>query len=164
VSGGASARLLRAELTVFVAPHAAVMDAAKVMRLLLDHPEASNMSQLKSRFLDITKRIVTFPCGEHASAGDRTMHTDVNLCCIPTTSGTGAEVTPFAVVSDEGVKYPLCSYAMTPQMGACVCACVRVCACVCVCVREERRLTSCSGHRPDVCDAHAKVSGRSAGL
>jgi len=85
------------------------MDAAKVIRLLYEHPELE-LSSLVARFMDIRKRVERFP---H-------LGTKVKLVvCIPTTSGTGAEVTPFAVITDStsGRKYPICSYRMTPDMA-----------------------------------------------
>ena len=84
------------------------LDAAKVMRLLYEHPELK-VTDLVARFLDIRKRIHKFP-----KLGSM-IHTLVE---IPTTSGTGAEMTPFAVISgDDGYKYPVCSYALTPDMA-----------------------------------------------
>lgn len=84
------------------------MDAAKVMWLLYEHPEIV-FSDLKQKFFDVRKRAFTFPVlGELAK-----------LVCIPTTSGTGAEVTPFAVITDteSGKKYPLADYALTPSVA-----------------------------------------------
>lgn len=84
------------------------MDAAKVMRLMYEHPEMT-MSALTARFMDIRKRVIDFPkLGSKVS----------NLICVPTTSGTGAEITPFAVVTgDDGRKYPICDYSLTPEMA-----------------------------------------------
>jgi len=84
------------------------MDAAKVMWLMYEHPEV-NFSDLKEKFFDVRKRAFTFP-----KLGDL-----AKLVCIPTTSGTGAEVTPFAVISDPetGRKYPLADYALTPTVA-----------------------------------------------
>ncbi|MFI6847764.1 bifunctional acetaldehyde-CoA/alcohol dehydrogenase [Kitasatospora sp. NBC_00085] len=84
------------------------MDAAKVMWLMYEHPEV-DFADLKEKFFDIRKRAFTFPdLGEKA-----------RLVCIPTTSGTGAEVTPFAVITDTatGQKYPLADYALTPSVA-----------------------------------------------
>ncbi|WP_033215533.1 bifunctional acetaldehyde-CoA/alcohol dehydrogenase [Kitasatospora phosalacinea] len=84
------------------------MDAAKVMWLLYEHPEVE-FADLKEKFFDIRKRAFTFPdLGEKAK-----------LVCIPTTSGTGSEVTPFAVITDTatGQKYPLADYALTPSVA-----------------------------------------------
>jgi acetaldehyde dehydrogenase / alcohol dehydrogenase len=84
------------------------MDAAKVMWLLYEHPD-TNFADLKEKFIDIRKRAFRFPdLGNLAQ-----------LVCIPTTSGTGAEVTPFAVITDpiSGKKYPLADYALTPTVA-----------------------------------------------
>ena len=84
------------------------MDAAKVMWLLYEHPEIV-FSDLKQKFFDVRKRAFKFPV-----LGDL-----AKLVCIPTTSGTGAEVTPIAVISDPdaGKKYPLADYALTPSVA-----------------------------------------------
>ncbi|KAH0488980.1 MAG: hypothetical protein KVP17_003859 [Porospora cf. gigantea B] len=83
------------------------MDAAKFMWVLYEHPTA-DFHDMALRFLDIVRRVYKFP-----PMGKKAM-----LVCISTTSGTGAEVTPFAVVTDdEGIKYPLADYALTPHMA-----------------------------------------------
>ena len=84
------------------------MDAAKIMWVLYEHPEADFMD-MAMRFVDIRKRIYTFPkMGEKAY-----------FIAIPTSAGTGSEVTPFAVITDEttGVKYPLADYELLPNMA-----------------------------------------------
>lgn len=85
------------------------MDAAKVMWLMYEYKEAS-FDNIAVRFMDIRKRVYDLPEFENAKA---------KLVCIPTTSGTGSEVTPFSVVTDEktGTKYPLADYALTPYMA-----------------------------------------------
>jgi acetaldehyde dehydrogenase/alcohol dehydrogenase len=84
------------------------MDAAKVMWLMYEQPE-TEFEGIAARFMDIRKRVYELP-----SLGQKAM-----MVAIPTTSGTGSEVTPFAVVTDErtGIKYPLADYALTPQMA-----------------------------------------------
>ena len=84
------------------------MDAAKIMWLLYEHPEVK-FEGLALRFMDIRKRIYEFP----------NMGKKAELVAIPTTSGTGSEVTPFSVVTDDrtGFKYPIADYALTPNMA-----------------------------------------------
>ncbi|MEJ6939029.1 bifunctional acetaldehyde-CoA/alcohol dehydrogenase [Proteus mirabilis] len=84
------------------------MDAAKIMWVMYEHPE-THFEELALRFMDIRKRIYKFP----------KMGVKAQMVAITTTSGTGSEVTPFAVVTDDetGQKYPLADYALTPDMA-----------------------------------------------
>ena len=84
------------------------MDAAKIMWVLYEHPEVE-FEDLAMRFMDIRKRVYGFP-----RMGDKAM-----MVSIPTSAGTGSEVTPFAVITDEttGAKYPLADYELTPDMA-----------------------------------------------
>ena len=84
------------------------MDAAKIMWVMYEHPEV-NFHDLAMTFMDIRKRIYKFP-----TMGEKAM-----MVSIATSAGTGSEVTPFAVITDEksGVKYPLADYELTPDMA-----------------------------------------------
>lgn len=94
--------------TIIALGGGSAMDAAKIMWVLYEHPEADFMD-MAMRFIDIRKRVYTFPkMGEKAY-----------FVAIPTSAGTGSEVTPFAVITDEktGVKYPLADYELLPDMA-----------------------------------------------
>lgn len=84
-----------------------VMDAAKAMRLFYENPDMS-FAEAYQKFLDIRKRVVRFPKSN-----------DVKLVCIPTTSGTGSEVSPVSVITDgkTGLKHTLCDYALIPDVS-----------------------------------------------
>ncbi len=94
--------------TIIALGGGSVMDAAKGMWLFYEHPEV-NFDDLKQKFMDIRKRAFRYP-----ELGKKT-----KLICIPTTSGTGSEVTPFAVISDKKnlKKYPLTDYSLTPTIA-----------------------------------------------
>lgn len=94
--------------TIIALGGGSAMDAAKIMWVLYEHPEADFLD-MAMRFIDIRKRVYTFPkMGEKAY-----------FIAIPTSAGTGSEVTPFAVITDEktGVKYPLADYQLLPNMA-----------------------------------------------
>ncbi len=94
--------------TIIALGGGSAMDAAKIMWVLYEHPEADFLD-MAMRFVDIRKRIYTFPkMGEKAY-----------FIAIPTSAGTGSEVTPFAVITDEktGIKYPLADYELMPNMA-----------------------------------------------
>ncbi len=94
--------------TIIALGGGSAMDAAKIMWVLYEHPEADFMD-MAMRFIDIRKRVYTFPkMGEKAY-----------FIAVPTSAGTGSEVTPFAVITDEKtqVKYPLADYELLPNMA-----------------------------------------------
>jgi acetaldehyde dehydrogenase/alcohol dehydrogenase len=94
--------------TIIALGGGSAMDAAKIMWVLYEHPEADFMD-MAMRFIDIRKRVYTFPkMGEKAY-----------FIAVPTSAGTGSEVTPFAVITDEqtGVKYPIADYELLPNMA-----------------------------------------------
>jgi len=94
--------------TIIALGGGSAMDAAKVMWLMYEHPEV-NFNDIKQKFMDIRKRAIKFP-----ELGKKAV-----MIAIPTTSGTGSEVTPFAVISDTdaNIKYPLTDYALTPTVA-----------------------------------------------
>jgi len=105
--GAAEMRLFKPDCIIALGGGSA-MDAAKIMWVMYEHPDA-NFYDMAMRFMDIRKRVYTFPkMGEKAY-----------FIAIPTSSGTGSECTPFAVITDEntGVKYPLADYALLPNMA-----------------------------------------------
>lgn len=84
------------------------MDAAKIMWVLYEHPKL-RFRDLAMRFMDIRKRIVEFP----------EMGKKAKFIAVATSAGTGSEVTPFSVITDDetGIKYPLADYALTPNVA-----------------------------------------------
>ena len=94
--------------TIIAIGGGSAMDAAKIMWVLYEHPEV-DFQDMAMRFSDIRKRIYTFP-----KMGDK-----ATFIAIPTTAGTGSEVTPFAVITDEqtGIKYPLADYELMPNIA-----------------------------------------------
>ncbi len=105
--GAAQMRAFKPD-TIIALGGGSAMDAAKIMWVLYEHEDADFMD-MAMRFIDIRKRVYTFPkMGEKAY-----------FIAIPTSAGTGSEVTPFAVITDEqtGVKYPLADYELLPNMA-----------------------------------------------
>ena len=106
-AGAAQMQAFKPDLIIAIGGGSA-MDAAKIMWVLYEHPDADFMD-MAMRFVDIRKRVYGFPkMGEKAY-----------FVAIPTSAGTGSEVTPFAVITDEqtGVKYPLADYELLPDMA-----------------------------------------------
>ncbi|MGI6264264.1 MAG: bifunctional acetaldehyde-CoA/alcohol dehydrogenase [Acutalibacteraceae bacterium] len=106
-AGAAQMRAFQPDVIIALGGGSA-MDAAKIMWVLYEHPDVDFMD-MAMRFVDIRKRIYTFPkMGEKAY-----------FIAVPTSAGTGSEVTPFAVITDEttGVKYPLADYELLPNMA-----------------------------------------------
>ena len=105
--GAEAMRAFQPDLIIAVGGGSA-MDAGKIMWVLYEHPEA-DFQDMAMRFVDIRKRVYGFPkMGEKAY-----------FVAVPTSAGTGSEVTPFAVITDEvsGVKYPLADYELLPNMA-----------------------------------------------
>ena len=105
--GAEAMRAFQPDLIIAVGGGSA-MDAGKIMWVLYEHPDA-DFQDMAMRFVDIRKRVYGFPkMGEKAY-----------FVAIPTSAGTGSEVTPFAVITDEktGVKYPLADYELMPKMA-----------------------------------------------
>ena len=94
--------------TIIAVGGGSAMDAAKIMWLMYEHPEAK-FEDMAMDFMDIRKRIYTYP----------TMGTKCYFVAIPTSSGTGSEVTPFAIITDaeSGIKWPLADYQLLPNMA-----------------------------------------------
>ncbi|MFI3171896.1 MAG: bifunctional acetaldehyde-CoA/alcohol dehydrogenase [Eubacteriales bacterium] len=94
--------------TIIALGGGSAMDAAKIMWVLYEHPEA-NFEDMAMDFMDIRKRVYTFP----------TMGQKAYFVAIPTSSGTGSEVTPFAIITDEktGKKWPIADYQLMPNMA-----------------------------------------------
>ncbi|WP_206539671.1 bifunctional acetaldehyde-CoA/alcohol dehydrogenase [Nocardiopsis halophila] len=96
--------------TIIALGGGSAMDAAKAMWLLFEAPE-TEFTDMRARYLDIRKRAFAFP-----EVGSR-----ARLVCVPTTAGSGAEVTPFTVITDPetGLKHPVADYALTPSVAIC---------------------------------------------
>ena len=94
--------------TIIAVGGGSAMDAAKIMWLMYEHPDAA-FEDMAMDFMDIRKRIYTYP----------QMGTKAYFVCIPTSSGTGSEVTPFAIITDaeSGIKWPLADYQLLPNMA-----------------------------------------------
>ena len=94
--------------TIIAVGGGSAMDAAKIMWVMYEHPEL-NFEDMAMDFMDIRKRVYTFP-----HMGDKAY-----FIAIPTSSGTGSEVTPFAIITDEetGLKYPIADYELLPDMA-----------------------------------------------
>jgi len=94
--------------TIIAVGGGSAMDAAKIMWLMYEHPEAK-FEDMAMDFMDIRKRVYTFP----------QLGTKAYFVAIPTSSGTGSEVTPFAIITDaeSGVKWPLADYTLLPNMA-----------------------------------------------
>lgn len=105
--GAESMRLFEPDCIIAVGGGSA-MDAGKIMWLMYEHPD-TDFSDLAMRFMDIRKRIYSFP----------QMNVKACFIAVPTSSGTGSEVTPFAVITDEktNIKYPLADYELMPNMA-----------------------------------------------
>jgi len=106
-AGAAEMRAFKPD-TIIALGGGSPMDAAKVMWLLYENPNVQ-FSDMREKFFDVRKRAFKFPdLGKLAK-----------LVCVPTTSGTGSEMTPFAVITDpvRGMKYPLADYALTPSVA-----------------------------------------------
>lgn len=107
---GAAAMTAFAPDAIIAVGGGSAMDAAKIMWVMYEHPDA-DFADLAMRFADIRKRIYTFPkMGEKAY-----------FVAVPTSSGTGSEVTPFAIITDEGAgnKYAIADYELLPNMAIC---------------------------------------------
>jgi len=106
-AGAAQMRLFEPDVIIAVGGGSA-MDAAKIMWVMYEHPDA-NFDDMAMDFMDIRKRVYTFP-----KMGERAY-----FVAVPTSSGTGSECTPFAIITDKetGIKWPLADYALLPNMA-----------------------------------------------
>ena len=105
--GAAQMALFEPDVIIAVGGGSA-MDAGKIMWMMYEHPEC-NFEDMAMDFMDIRKRIFTFP----------EMGKKAYFVAVPTSSGTGSEVTPFAIITDKetGIKWPLADYALLPNMA-----------------------------------------------